>query len=484
MKNVLIPIFFFLTLPLLAQVRADFTYSRFFAPGQGAYIETYFNVDGQSVAYDTLPSGYQARLEATLSFEQDSAIKDFKKYEILGPVLTNPDSFIADFVDVQRFMLPDGDYSLNIALRDLNNTTSKGVMANQPMKVSSSYDALFFSDVLFVQEAHKAKEGDLLVKAGYGMIPYVYDYFPTAVNKLTFYTELYNVKALMGDTGAVVIKYYLRDLARNRTVDGYGAYKRFGAQEVSVLFGTMDISKLPTGNYALEIEAYGKSGELVASQRVLLDRVNDNVQALADVATKSGSFEDWVMNIGSRDSLQHMMMCLIPIAGSEEQMLIMKHRKNPDNNIVRKIIIDFWLDRNPLDPWSDYLTYEKEVQKANAEFSTQNSPGYESDRGFIYLKYGAPNTMVKRENEPSSYPYHIWHYYQHPKRTDARYVFYNTDLVTNDYRLLHSNVIGEVNNPRWQRDLERRNTPFGNVDDEAADPHFGGWSEDLFNMPR
>jgi hypothetical protein len=30
-------------------------------------------------------------------------------------------------------------------------------------------------------------------------------------------------------------------------------------------------------------------------------------------------------------------------------------------------------------------------------------------------------------------------------------VFYEKDLVTKDYRLLHSNAIGELQNPRWKQ---------------------------------
>ncbi len=110
--------------------------------------------------------------------------------------------------------------------------------------------------------------------------------------------------------------------------------------------------------------------------------------------------------------------------------------------------------------------------------------GYETDRGVTYINYGLPNQITNRENEPSSYPYIIWHYYKHPKRTNAKYVFYNPDLITNDYQLLHSTVPGEINNYRWEYILQQRNTSQQNLDQQTGDDHWGGRASDYFNNPR
>jgi hypothetical protein len=45
-------------------------------------------------------------------------------------------------------------------------------------------------------------------------------------------------------------------------------------------------------------------------------------------------------------------------------------------------------------------------------------------------------------------------------------VFYSTSILETEFVLLHSNAIGEINNPRWQEKLNRspfkRDDPFGN----------------------
>lgn len=80
--------------------------------------------------------------------------------------------------------------------------------------------------------------------------------------------------------------------------------------------------------------------------------------------------------------------------------------------------------------------------------------GFESDRGFIYMKYGRPDDMVMVDNDPSAPPYEIWIYNDFPKtkQTNVKFLFYEPNLGT-DYELLHSNARGEINNPQWQIEL-------------------------------
>ena len=80
--------------------------------------------------------------------------------------------------------------------------------------------------------------------------------------------------------------------------------------------------------------------------------------------------------------------------------------------------------------------------------------GFESDRGRIFIKYGRPNDVIKVDNEPSAPPYEIWFYNDFPQtnQADVKFLFYAPELGIN-YRLLHSTVRGEINNPRWQLEL-------------------------------
>jgi hypothetical protein len=68
--------------------------------------------------------------------------------------------------------------------------------------------------------------------------------------------------------------------------------------------------------------------------------------------------------------------------------------------------------------------------------------------------------------------------------SNRRFIFYNPDLVNNAYRLLHSDMLGELKNPSWPQILSSRNTNKGNVDNpnQNVQDHWGGNSDDLFRQ--
>ena len=63
------------------------------------------------------------------------------------------------------------------------------------------------------------------------------------------------------------------------------------------------------------------------------------------------------------------------------------------------------------------------------------------------------------------------------------------DIVTNDFQLIHSDAVGEINNSRWTNEIYSRthNTykDFYN-DDGSVNPDFyyGGEAQDDYNNPK
>ncbi|MBK7946435.1 MAG: hypothetical protein IPJ85_14530 [Flavobacteriales bacterium] len=69
--------------------------------------------------------------------------------------------------------------------------------------------------------------------------------------------------------------------------------------------------------------------------------------------------------------------------------------------------------------------------------------------------------MMDRFNEMGTPPYTIWHYYRAGRFTNRRFVFYQPDMASNCFELLHSEVPGEIQNPQWHLALHSRNTAPG-----------------------
>jgi hypothetical protein len=67
----------------------------------------------------------------------------------------------------------------------------------------------------------------------------------------------------------------------------------------------------------------------------------------------------------------------------------------------------------------------------------------------------------------------------------VRFVFYNPDLVTNDFQLLHSNAIGEVSNYQWRLQLRKRDQSWRSIDQTGEETdEWGTHYNDYYNQPR
>jgi hypothetical protein len=69
-------------------------------------------------------------------------------------------------------------------------------------------------------------------------------------------------------------------------------------------------------------------------------------------------------------------------------------------------------------------------------------------------------------------------------KTNRKFVFFNPNLVGNDYRLLHSDMNGEVMNNNWSMDLHKRNSQSLDYDVEKRRQYIGNQSQDSFDVPR
>jgi hypothetical protein len=102
----------------------------------------------------------------------------------------------------------------------------------------------------------------------------------------------------------------------------------------------------------------------------------------------------------------------------------------------------------------------------------------------VYLKYGAPNTMMDRFNEMGTLPYTIWHYYRAGKYTNRRFVFYQPDLANTCMQLLHSEVPGEIQNPQWNNILHQRNVAMPGVQTQDPNTLESDRVREFYNDPR
>jgi GWxTD domain-containing protein len=251
------------------------------------------------------------------------------------------------------------------------------------------------------------------------------------------------------------------------------------------MLNEFDIYDLKSGNYFLTIEARDRENNLMAKNRIFFQRSNPRIRISKEDLAAMNINNTFAERIADLDTLSYYIACLDPIADDQELTFIMANKNSNDIESLQKFLYKFWHDRYPADPEREWLNYLNEVTKVDLAYSTSISRGYETDRGRVYLKYGPPNAISENYNEPATYPYEIWHYYELENgQRDRRFVFYTKDIVTNDFAQLHSDVPGELSNYRWQYILHERVDPGFDIDRSVVPESWGGNSRRYFDLPR
>jgi len=461
-------------------VTSYFYYVPFYDLESKPYIETYFTIIGKSIKYASLNNGFGGSVEITMLFKQDGNIKQFQKFNVASPLLTDTLNK-KDFLFVHRFAIEPGLYNLEIIVRDTLDKTSKGenryfdIIQIQPLSSN-----IQFSGVEFLEKVEPSNEENMFTKNGYQFTPFISDYFPANINKLQAYTEVYNSKSL-GDEENFLLRYYITKVTKDEPFDVYQMSKKVKASTIIPVIASFDISSLPSGNYNLVFELVSKENKVLARQKVFFQRNNPVAdkrwEGMASVDLK-GSFIEPYTNI---DSLKEFIRCLFPISSQVELDKALVVLENKNISEMKKYILTFWQSRNSLDPESEWRKYMELVNYVQRLYGSKVKKGYESDRGRVYLKYGAPDQVTESKHEPSAYPYEIWQYYVIGNQLNKKFVFYNPTLVGNDYILLHSDVRGEVYDKNWERRLSSRNNSMYNFNATQSDDQFGGRAGENFN---
>jgi GWxTD domain-containing protein len=478
----LVSVFLILSsLKVLSAPEASFDFKIFYIPGQGSFVETYLEFNGQSLIYKLNKNNVlQANLEIIQYLKDGEKIIDFKKTTLASP--ESVDSIFVDFIDVKRMNIPNGKYTLEIELIDLNDTNKRTVSISEPIEIINFQDKVFISDIELITAYKTTTETTEFTKSGIDVLPLLSNYFYPELNELAFYTEVYNSKTPSSGEGQYLVKIFIENADNNLVMEGFQKVTKKEMQPVSAIFNKFDINGLYSGNYNLVVQAIDRENNILSEKKLFFQR--NKIRPNTDYLNQT--IENTFVESIEKNYLLESINSLSPIAEDGETSIIANQiSEKTDHQVMKSFFYSFWLTRNPENPEKAWILYEEQVKAVNKKYGTQVIKGYNTDQGRIYLKYGPPVDVTVRANEPSSYPYEIWRYYKAGKFNNVRFVFYDRTLLNSNYELLHSeNIPNELRNPRWQLILQSRNTPTKNVDDKEGVNHFGGRAKELFDNPR
>jgi GWxTD domain-containing protein len=475
----------FMMLPCIAlckNLQAHLSHAAFYAPGQGPYIETYLSVSGKSVAFAPKAGKYQASIEVSIVLSQNDAIKYFDKYNLLSPEVDDTLKTSFNFLDQQRIPLPNGRYKFELSIKD-KNVGDQPYTVVQEVNIDYHPNVIAFSDIEFLESFVQAAQETKLSKGGYELVPLVDNFFPESRNTLKFYSEVYNTSAVLGNDG-FVLSYFIETYETHQVLNNFSRMQRMQSKEVNAVIKEIDIAELPSGNYNLVIEARNKTNELLASREIFFQRSKPLAISESSGSAARGDISNtFVAAYTDKDTLAEYIRSLRPISGNNDNLFADNQVEAGDLKMMQQFFYDFWERKNKDNPYQAWTEYKREVEKVNEKYGNQIKKGYATERGRVYLKYGPPNHIAERHHEPSYYPYEVWQYYKTGNQTSKKFVFFNPDLVTNEWILLHSDAIGEPNDPQWEKRVSQRTDINVDYDREDNRKHYGNRAKDTFRDP-
>ncbi len=463
-------------------IEAKFNYNYFWSPVDGNYLETVVFVNSSTVKPSKLTNGkLQGQIEISLIISKNDTIAAFEKILLKGQEFDEKAPLTNHYLHLKRFVLAPGLYDLELSIKDVADTSNK-VFTSTTIEILNRDTAISTSDLVFVDALTKSTTPTSLTRSGFEVQPAASDFYGMEKDTLIYFFEVYEASKYLKDS-VYVATIRIQDLSTGLLEEKLMRFFKLKTNNVNVVFDKIPINWLASGSYALVLEIRDRENRLLTTNKRSFTKLNKDESLITNKLASVDLSNTFVDSMDLNQTF-YVMRTMIPIANFSERAFIQKY---PNANIrdlelQKKFVYDFWLKKYPENPKEGWENYNKQVDFVNRVYSSKVTKGFETDRGRVYLQYGEPNSRVIETNEPSAFPYEIWWYYRLPNQmnqTNVRFIFFNPDMVTNDYELLHSEAIGETNDPQWKTRLYSRTTPVNSIDQtEIRNPgHYGSFIE-------
>jgi GWxTD domain-containing protein len=412
------------------------------------------------MSWTSQPNTPSDSITITMIATNNEGVLDFRKDKVLGRPM-GLDSVVLEHVHVRRLEVPSGNVRfewlahLGDSLLHLHNENLRIQVGGMPE----------FTDVMIVSThgpASAVSQPDM-VHSGLDLIPLVGRQIPIDAASVRFYVELHGVADIVGQDSLFLLTYGWAN-ERGEWDSRMTKYQRRRAAGIVPIFESLPTSPsspLPQSP-VLKLQASTREGEVIVSrdislaQRQSASTVNGEVGSLAD----AGALLPSLTSYADRAAMVRHLEDHLAIASINEQNTI-QNTLIPSGDVMqmKQYVTGFWLEQST----SLAEAHARHVQHADriafvdeAYGDCKDGRGSLTEMGNIYLRFGKPNTVVKRHHDTEYYPYEIWHYHKAGRFNNKRFLFFAPHVVAECMELLHSDMLGERQNEDWLSQLRSR----------------------------
>ena len=287
---------------------------------------------------------------------------------------------------------------------------------------------------------------------GLDVIPNPGGLFGEGLARVNYYAEVYGVPEALG-SGPYTMLAFISNSASGAALPGLEQRVQRESRDPDVIVGGFDLSALPTGGYELRLAVLDGANEAVAERSKRFFVVNPNVAA-PEIAGGAADLDETRFAVMGEEEVDRALRQARAIASSSELSQMGRLRSLEAR---RAFLTTFWRTRDDDDDPGQNLAYNEfgERLRAVERFGRGTTPGYETARGRVYLKYGQPAEVDPHPLDPNMVPHEIWIYHDIAGQGGRRmFVFADREGI-NMYDLLYSDVRGEPSPPNWEQQLQR-----------------------------
>jgi GWxTD domain-containing protein len=253
--------------------------------------------------------------------------------------------------------------------------------------------------------------------------------------RLGYYLELYPQRA---ETVTVVVRVATVQGAQVIATPGERILLAAGG---GVTRGMVDLAGLPPGEYRLEVVAGGPDSVVRSSPFRMAGFETE--AAIADATPATDVFAGM-----SEARLDTLYLPLVYLMTADEQ------GSYPSLTLEgkRRWLRMFWGKRDPTEGTprnearEDFYARIAEANRRFREGGSAQIPGWRTDRGRVFIRYGPPDEVLSRPQAGDTRPYEVWKF---SRGRALKYVFLDQTLFGN-YVLIWTSDRREPSRPNWQ----------------------------------
>lgn len=456
----------------------------FLSDADNPYVELFYEINPETLHYKKDSIGQlSARFQMRIRLSADTGIV-FSTGYYLQTKPFRPDAEEAPrILEQERFAVPEGRFVVELYLAE-DGWESQSFYYRDTFSVAKGkvqYSSLVLLDTFF-----KSATSSPFLKNGYQQLPRALNFYDEGQRTVHAYVELYRTASLPATAFPLRHATYISRRPGERDAGAYIADTIIAGQAVLPFHRSISTAALPSGNYWLNTSLRTAAGVELATAATFFQTINkDPIQEKKEVATATDTgtgkpFEGTLLDLAKTfvakydmAQMRAILKMIRPGADGAEESAIHAFLQKPDDLYMRYFIYNYFAQKNPGDPGKAWEDFTKVVREVNRRFGSTSIPGYETDRGIVYLRYGKPDEEVRVPNEAGALPYEIWRYNPNPiMRGPGLFLFYSPGSMSSDFRLLHSTVLGEKQNPSWRNLLYSTGRSSGNAN-ARAEEYFG-----------